>query len=85
MIAIIAVFLVAQWLENNVVTPVVMNKTLGVSPLVVFSCMLIGDIVFGFVGVLFAVPISVVISVLAERELKNEFSGEDEKHELEKK
>lgn len=45
-IAILCVYAVAQWTENNVLTPFVMNKTLGVSPLVVFICMIIGGSVF---------------------------------------
>ena len=66
-IAVLIVFSVTQWTENNILTPIVMNRTLGVSPLVVLLCMIIGGLVFGFIGVLFAVPISVVVSVLAEK------------------
>lgn len=66
-IAVLIIFSITQRTENNILTPIVMNKTLGVSPLVVLLCMIIGGLVFGFIGVLFAVPISVVVSVLAER------------------
>lgn len=66
-IAVLIVFSVTQRTENNILTPIVMNRTLGVSPLVVLLCMIIWGLVFGFIGVLFAVPISVVVSVLAEK------------------
>lgn len=70
-IAVLIIFSVTQRTENNVLTPIVMNRTLGVSPLVVLLCMIIGGLVFGFIGVLFAVPISVVVSVLADSEKKD--------------
>lgn len=41
-IAVLIIFSVTQWTENNILTPIVMNKTLGVSPLVVLLCMIIG-------------------------------------------
>ncbi len=71
-IAVLIIFSITQWTENNILTPIVMNKTLGVSPLVVLLCMIIGWLVFGFIGVLFAVPIAVVVSVLADSEKKEE-------------
>lgn len=69
-IVVLIVFGAAQRTDNNILTPFVMNKTLGVSPVVVFLCMLIGGVVFGFIGILFAVPISVVVSVLADTDKK---------------
>jgi len=54
--------------ENNVFTPIIMNKTLGVSALLVFICMLLWGLVFGFIGVLLAVPISVIITMVFDKE-----------------
>jgi len=41
-IAVLIIFGVTQRTENNILTPFVMNRTLGVSPLVVLLCMIIG-------------------------------------------
>ncbi len=38
---VIGVVLLIQWLENNVLIPLLMNKTLGVNPVVIFISMLI--------------------------------------------
>lgn len=46
----------------------VMSHKLGVSPLVIFLCMLLGASLFGFLGVLLAVPLAVIISILASKE-----------------
>jgi predicted PurR-regulated permease PerM len=45
--ALIVVGMVAviQWLENNVLIPVLMNKTLGVNPVVIFISMIIGALI----------------------------------------
>jgi predicted PurR-regulated permease PerM len=48
-----------------------MNKTLGVSALLIFICMLLGGIVFGFVGVLLAVPIAVILTMAFDKEIEN--------------
>jgi predicted PurR-regulated permease PerM len=54
--------------ENNVLTPIIMNKTLGVSALLIFICMLMGGLVFGFMWVLLAVPISVILTMAFDKE-----------------
>jgi predicted PurR-regulated permease PerM len=35
------IVLVIQWVENNVLIPLLMNKTLGVNPVVIFLSMII--------------------------------------------
>lgn len=62
-----AIFIVIQRLENNVLIPVLMNKTLGVNPVVIFISMIIGWLIIGVLWVLLAVPISVIITLLLEK------------------
>jgi predicted PurR-regulated permease PerM len=47
--------------------PVLMNKTLGVNPVVIFISMIIGALILWFVGVLLAVPIAVIITLVLEK------------------
>jgi predicted PurR-regulated permease PerM len=61
-----ALFFVIQRLENNVLIPWVMNKTLWVSSLLIFLCMVIGASTLGFIGVVLAVPIAIIISIATE-------------------
>lgn len=44
-----------------------MNKSLGVNPIVIFISMIIGGLVIGFVGILLAVPIAVIITLMLEK------------------
>jgi predicted PurR-regulated permease PerM len=62
-----ALYIVIQRLENNVLIPVLMNKTLGVNPVVIFISMIIGWLIIGVLWVLLAVPISVIITLLLEK------------------
>ena len=63
-IVVTVVYLAIQWTENNILIPLLMNKTLWVSPVVIFISMLIGGITLWFVWVLFAVPLAVIVTLL---------------------
>lgn len=67
---VLGLYILVNQSENNILTPIIMNKTLGISALVIFICMLMGASLFGFMGVLLAVPIAVIISLAFEKERK---------------
>ncbi|MGM0502491.1 MAG: AI-2E family transporter [Bacillota bacterium] len=64
LIKVIAVLAVAQYLEGNLVRPVVQGGKLDIHPLIVLFVVLISVLLFGVLGALFAVPIYAVIRVL---------------------
>ena len=64
LLGVIILYRLIQALENNFIVPVVMSKKLGINPLVIFLCMIIGASIFGFLGVLLAVPSAVIVSML---------------------
>lgn len=64
---VIGVVFIIQWLENNVFIPLLMNKTLGVNPVVIFISMIIWALILGVVWVLLAVPIAVIITLVMEK------------------
>lgn len=63
-VAVIITYTIIQQFEGNVLIPVMMSKTLGVNPLLVFVCMLFGGLIMGIFGVLLAVPIAVIFSIV---------------------
>lgn len=66
---VIAVFLayaIIQQLESSVLVPIVMKKTVGISPLLILLTVIIGGLVMWFVWVVIAVPIAVIITMLFE-------------------
>lgn len=59
-------YLVLQLIEGNVLVPLVMRNTTGISPFLVILSVLIGGAAAGFVGALLAVPIAAAGEVLIE-------------------
>ncbi len=65
-------FVVIQRLENDLLVPRVMQKTVGINPLVSIIALLIGGKIGGFFGILLAIPVATVIGVIIEDLLGNE-------------
>jgi predicted PurR-regulated permease PerM len=58
------VFGVGQILESGVLTPKLVGDRIGLHPVAVIFSILAGGQLFGFVGVLVALPVAAVIAVL---------------------
>ncbi|MCC7274995.1 MAG: AI-2E family transporter [Alphaproteobacteria bacterium] len=61
---IVAIFLAGQALEGNVLTPLLVGDRVGLHPVWVIFALLAGGAVFGFLGLLLAVPAAAVLGVL---------------------
>lgn len=55
-------------IENNVLIPLLMSKTLWINTVVIFISMILGWMIMGLVGVLLAVPIAAIITLLFEKD-----------------
>lgn len=62
----VGIFGVGQVLESQILTPIIIGDRVGLHPLWLLFGMLAGGVLLGFVGVLLAVPITAVISVLVK-------------------
>src|SRR3546814_6689255 len=62
-VIVAAVFFVGQAVEGNVLTPKLVGDRVGLHPVWVMFALLAGGALFGFVGVLLAVPVAAVIGV----------------------
>jgi predicted PurR-regulated permease PerM len=62
-IVMVGVIFIIQWLENNILIPVVMNKTLWVNPVTIFISMILWWIIMWFIWILLAVPIAVILTI----------------------
>lgn len=54
-------YVIIQQLENHLVYPVVMRKTIGIPPTIAIIALLIGGKVGGFMGFVLAIPLAVVL------------------------
>jgi predicted PurR-regulated permease PerM len=64
-IAVAAIFVIGQAIEGNFLTPNLVGDKVGLHPVWVMFALLAGGALFGFVGVLVAVPVAAVAGVMA--------------------
>lgn len=69
-IGLLVVFIIGQVLESYVLTPKLVGENVGLHPVWVIFALLAGGVLFGFVGILVAVPVAAVIGVLVRRAIK---------------
>lgn len=64
LLGIVAVFAIGQALESMLLTPLLVGDRIGLHPVAVIFAILAGGQLFGFTGVLLALPVAAVIMVL---------------------
>ncbi|MGL4768307.1 MAG: AI-2E family transporter [Formosimonas sp.] len=62
--AVLAVYALGQVLEGYVLTPRLVGERIGLSPVAVIFSLLVFGALFGFLGMLFALPAAAVVAVL---------------------
>jgi len=67
LIPISIVFMIGQMIESMLLTPLMVGDKIGLHPVAVIFAIMAGGQLFGFVGVLVALPISAVIMVLVRQ------------------
>jgi predicted PurR-regulated permease PerM len=67
LVPVIFVYLIVQLVEGNVLVPIVMRGSVGISPFVVLVSLLVGGAIGGLVGALVAIPIAAIVVVVLER------------------
>lgn len=66
-LAVAGVYVVLQFLEGNVLVPIVMRNSVGISPLLVIISLLVGAAAGGLIGAIFAVPIAASLEIVLAR------------------
>mgnify|MGYP001349274293 CR=1 FL=1 len=67
---VLLVFCVGQILEGNFLTPKLVGSRIGIHPVIIIFALFVGGYIFGFVGILIAVPISAIFAVLIRAWIK---------------
>ena len=65
------IFLAAQLLESNYLTPKLIGKRLGLHPLAVLLSIFVFGALFGIIGIIFASPLMAAIVFFFKSNLKN--------------
>jgi len=64
--SIILMFIIVQQIDNNIITPKLVGKSVGIHPIMVIIALLIGGNLMGPVGMLVAVPATGTIKVISK-------------------
>ena len=67
---VLAIFVVGQFIEGNVLAPKLVGESIGIHPVWLIFALLAFGYLFGFVGLLVAVPLAATIGVLTRFALK---------------
>ncbi len=63
-LSVAALYFIIQQIENNVLVPIVMKRSIGFSPLVTILSVMIGGRFAGVVGAILAVPLVLVLQII---------------------
>jgi len=66
LITIVGVFVFCQMLESNYLTPKLIGKNIGLHPVWIIFGLFVFGVLFGFIGILFATPLTAVCSVFVK-------------------
>ncbi|TSC91838.1 MAG: hypothetical protein CEN92_193 [Candidatus Berkelbacteria bacterium Licking1014_96] len=61
---VLIIYVVTQQLENNLLVPTIMKKAVGINPAIIIIAILIGAELAGILGIILAVPMAAVISIV---------------------
>jgi predicted PurR-regulated permease PerM len=70
LLAVLAVMLGVQVLDGLIITPRIVGRSVGLAPIEVLLTMMAAGTLFGFLGVLLAVPLGAVVKILIQRVAK---------------
>lgn len=60
----LGVIIIIQQFEGHIIVPKVMQKAVGINPLVSIIALIVGGKLFGFIGILLAIPTATTVSVI---------------------
>jgi predicted PurR-regulated permease PerM len=67
LVPVLIVYIVIQFVEGNLLVPIVMRGSVGISPFVVLVSLLVGGAIGGVVGALLAIPVAAIAIVVLDR------------------
>jgi len=75
---VVVIYVVVQVLENNLLVPRIMQRAVGLNPIVVIIGIIVGGQLLGIMGALLSVPFISLIVVIFKN-VKEQLEGQEEK------
>ena len=74
---VVGLYIIVQQLENHILVPKIMQKFVGLNPLIIILCILFGAKIAGVLGAIIAVPVATAINVFIGDILEDDDKRED--------
>lgn len=74
-ISILILYILIQQAENNILVPMVMSKTLDLSPFFILLMMTVMASLFGITGILLAIPFAAILQMIVKDFLERKISS----------
>ncbi len=71
-IGVVILYPASQFIQGNFISPIVMEREVGLSPIIIIAAMLIGAQFFGIVGIALAIPVATSLSIFVEDYIERE-------------
>lgn len=65
-------YLVVQQFENNLIVPYIMNRAVGLSPIIIIFAMMVGNQYLGILGLILAVPVATTVALFVKDYVERE-------------
>src|SRR5690606_35156615 len=65
------IFILIQWVENNVLAPKIIGDSTGIHPITILLALIIGGGMFGVIGMIFSIPIIAIWNILFDFIIEN--------------
>ena len=73
---VVIIYVLIQQIENQIFTPLIQKRAVFLPPAVLLSAQLLIGILFGFMGVLFASPLCIIVVILVQTLYVQDVLGE---------
>lgn len=77
-LAMLAVVLIVQQVESNILQPLIMGKAVSLHPVAVFLAVASGSVLFGIAGALFSVPLMAMLNTIIRYLASRSWEHDDE-------
>ena len=65
-LTVVALYVVIQTLEGNIITPNVIGSSVSINAMVAILAILVGGVVWGISGIILAIPVAAVVKIILE-------------------
>ncbi len=68
--AVVVMYFIIQQLEGNIITPKIVGSSVSINPLFALTAIIIGGFIWGITGILIAIPVTGVLKIILDNNMR---------------